>query len=394
MPGMIEISPRDGDIKKSRFDGDTILMKKINIILLFSLATIIFLRCNGDDNNITGSDGSVNIGPLSAGDPARNLEEFEVILEALRGELRIPGYSAAIAKNGQVLWAKGFGYANVEDRIKATPTTAYHLASLTKTFASTIIMKLVEEGDLDLESPVSDFGIELDNPDIIQVKHLFTHTSEGVPGSSFRYNGGRFALLDDVILGASGKSFCELLEEQIINLLGLERTVPNLLAFNVTMLTWPERVEFAEYLAQGYTSDGTEREAYPTYFGTAAGLISSVLDMAEYSIAIDENRFLKEETKALVFSPTISIHGEELPYGLGWFVQDLEGVRLAWHYGWWTTNSSLIIKVPERELTFVILANTDMLSRAFPGIGNGDIRVSVVALEFLNAFVFGDAILP
>lgn len=369
-------------------------MKKINLIILISLAAIVFLRCSEDDNNITGSNGSVKIGPISAGDPAQDLQEFEVILEALRGDLRIPGYSAAIVKNGQVVWAKGFGYANVEDRIKAAPATAYHLASLTKTFASTIIMKLVEEGDLDLESPVSDFGIELDSPGIIRVKHLFTHTSEGVPGSFFRYNGGRFGLLDDVILGASGKSFCELLEEQIINPLGLERTVPNLLAFNITMLTWPERVQFAEYLAQGYTSDGEEREAYPIYFGTAAGLISTVLDMAEYSIAIDENRFLMEETKAQVFSPTISTHGGELPYGLGWFVQDLEGVRLVWHYGWWTANSSLIIKVPERELAFIILANTDMLSRAFPNIGNGDIRLSVVALEFLNAFVFGEAKLP
>jgi hypothetical protein len=54
----------------------------------------------------------------------------------------------------------------------------------------------------------------------------------------------------------------------------------------------------------------------------------------------------------------------------------------------------LIIKVPERELAFIILANTDMLSRAFPGLGDGDVSVSVVALEFLNAFVFGEAMLP
>lgn len=81
--------------------------------------------------------------------------------------------------------------------------------------------------------------------------------------------------------------------------------------------------------------------------------------------------------------PAISIAAE--------VVQNYRGVKLVWHYGLWTANSSLIIKVPERELTFIILANTVMLSRAFPTIGNGDISVSVVALEFLNAFVFGEA---
>jgi CubicO group peptidase (beta-lactamase class C family) len=293
-----------------------------------------------------------------------------------------------------MVWAKGFGYANVEKRVTATPATCYHLASLTKTFASTIIMQLVEEGLLDLDDPVSKYGIELQSPSVVRVKHLLTHTSEGTPGAAFRYNGGRFGLLDDVIIGASGRTFCELLVERIIKPLELKYTAPNLLSPNNCLLTWPERVQFAEYLAQGYTSDGQNRQAYPDYFGVSAGLISSVVDVAKYSIAIDNNMFLREETKALVFSPTISINGQTLPYGLGWFVQNYRGVKLVWHYGYWTANSSLIIKVPERELAFIILANTDMLSRAFPNIGNGDISVSVVALEFLNAFVFGGAVLP
>src|SRR5678816_2807722 len=65
---------------------------------------------------------------------------FEKQLESLRQELKIPAYSAAIVKNQKVIWAKGFGYADVENKIPATEHTAYHLASLTKTFASTILM--------------------------------------------------------------------------------------------------------------------------------------------------------------------------------------------------------------------------------------------------------------
>jgi CubicO group peptidase (beta-lactamase class C family) len=366
--------------------------KTIHVIIFLCLLIFVLHGCS--DDSPTSPEGSVEIGPITAGDPAQNLQEFEAILERLRNQLKIPGFSAAIVKNRKIIWAEGFGYANVEDKKTATPTTAYHLASLTKTFASTIIMQLVEEGLLDLEAPVSDFGIEIQSSDTVRVKHLLTHTSEGIPGSFFRYSGDRFGLLDDVIVEASGRSFSELLVERIIEPLGLENTVPNLLNMIHCPLTWPERIEFAENLAQGYTSDGSERQAYPTYFGTAAGLISSVIDVAKYSIAIDNHVFLTEETQALVFSPAVSNNGATLPYGLGWFVQQYFGLKIVWHYGWWTANSSLIVKVPERDLTFIILANTDMLSRAFPTIGYGDISVSVVALEFLNGFVFGNAELP
>ena len=362
------------------------------LIIGLSLAAALFVACSGDDK--TNPVGPVYVGPIAAGKPAENLQQFEGILADLRGKLNTPGISAAIVKNRKMVWAKGFGYANVEKKVTATPATCYHLASLTKTFASTIIMQLAEEGLLDLDDPVEKYGIELQSSGVVRVKHLFTHTSEGTPGAVFSYNGNRFGLLDQVIAGASGRTFCDLLVERIIKPLELNHTAPNLLASNNCLHTWPERVQFAEYLAQGYTSDGQNRQAYPDYFGVSAGLISSVEDVAKYSIAIDNNMFLREETKTLVFSPTISVNGQTLPYGLGWFVQNYRGVKLVWHYGYWTANSSLIIKVPERELAFVILANTDMLSRAFPMIGNGNISVSVVALEFLNAFVFGGAVLP
>ena len=72
-------------------------------------------------------------------DSAR-IAHLETLLESLRQELKIPAYSAAIVKDQKVIWAKGFGYADVENKIPATEHTAYHLASLTKTFASTILM--------------------------------------------------------------------------------------------------------------------------------------------------------------------------------------------------------------------------------------------------------------
>jgi CubicO group peptidase (beta-lactamase class C family) len=367
------------------------MMKIIKSTIIFLCIAVVPLFGCGDDD---GDNSSNPIGPITVGEPARNLLEFENRLESLREDLRIPGYSAAIAKNGKIVWAKGFGLADILRNKQAAPTISYHLASLTKTFASTVIMQLVEQGLLDLEAPVSDFGIQLSSPGTIRIKHLFTHTSEGSPGAAYSYNGDRFGQLDRVVVGASGRTFGELVVERIIQPLGLTKTAPNNQDAANFQLSGLNRAQFEENLAQGYTSDGRSRQSYPSFFGTAAGLISSAIDVATYSIAMDNNMFLTEETKAQVFSPAISTNGATLPYGLGWFVQNYRGEKLAWHYGWWTANSSLIIKVLDRELTFVLLANTDMLSRGFPSIGNGDISVSVVAVEFLNAFVFGQAVLP
>jgi CubicO group peptidase (beta-lactamase class C family) len=116
-------------------------------------------------------------------DTAR-IAHFETVLESLRQDLKIPAYSAAIVKDQKVIWAKGFGYADVENKIPATEHTAYHLASLTKTFASTILMQLVQDGKVKLDDPVSKYGIVLESDGVIRVRHLFSHTSEGNPASS------------------------------------------------------------------------------------------------------------------------------------------------------------------------------------------------------------------
>src|ERR1041385_8383353 len=103
--------------------------------------------------------------------PSERIAHFETLLESLRQELKIPAYSAAIVKDQKVIWAKGFGYADVENKIPATEHTAYHLASLTKTFASTILMQLVQEGKVKLDDPVSKYGITLESDGVIRVRH-------------------------------------------------------------------------------------------------------------------------------------------------------------------------------------------------------------------------------
>src|SRR5262249_47906648 len=146
----------------------------------------------------------------------------------------------------------------------------------------------------------------------------------------------------------------------------------------------------ARTLAQPYQLDdkfNIVKGQYPTSFSVSAGLMSSVLDMARYDVAIDQNRFLTKETQQLAFTPMVSTKGEKLPYGLGWFTQNYKGTRLIWHYGYWTCNSSLILKVPDSNITFIPMANTDNLSRS-TGLGAGDVTSSPVGLAFLKTFIF------
>jgi CubicO group peptidase (beta-lactamase class C family) len=356
--------------------------------LFLIIICLLFIRC-GEDPPVVSLDES--LGFTSVGEPAQTLTEFESVLERIRTDLKIPGFSAAITKNRKIVWAKGFGYSNKAKAINATPETVYHLASLTKPLAATIIMQLIEENKLTLETPISDYGIELGTQGVIKVKHLLSHTSEGVPGTYYNYSGNRYAYLDDVISDVSGKTFCELLNEKIILPLNLDLTAANPFSPNNCL----QNDQVLEQLAQGYTPNGQYIMFYPTYFGSSAGLVSNVIDMSRFSIALDNDLLLGIESKELMFTPALSNNGHELPYGLGWFIDNNESVKIIWHYGYWEAISALIMKIPERELSFVILANTDRLSSTSQGIGSDeDVNHSVVAQEFLNAFVYGTAQLP
>jgi CubicO group peptidase (beta-lactamase class C family) len=116
--------------------------------------------------------------------------------------------------------------------------------------------------------------------------------------------------------------------------------------------------------------------------------------VARFSISIDEGLFLEPETWDSVFTPAVSNSGMTLPYGLGWFIYEHQGALLQWHYGYWTSNSSLIVRAPGRGLTFVVVANTNMLSRAY-GLGvDANVMRSDVARLFVDSYVLGDEPLP
>ena len=290
-----------------------------------------------------------------------------------------------------VVWEGSLGVADIQSQRPVTPTTQFHLASLTKTFASTIVLQLVEQGLVNLDDPVSNYGLTLPTSGIIQVRHLLSHTSEGVPGEQFRYNGDRFALLDHVIQRATGESFAMRVMERIVVPLALDRTAPNPLDPVAFAASGRDAMTYSAEMATGYGVDGLRRPVavgYPGSFSSAAGLVSTAREVARYSTALDAGQFLNPATRTLAYTPSRGADNRILPYGLGWFISTVSGHKLVWHYGYWTGNSSLIIKEPSRGFTFVVLTNSDQLSARF-NLGAGDLMSSTVAQAFVNAFVTG-----
>lgn len=322
---------------------------------------------------------------------AQTLAEFESQLESLRRQLGIPGMSAIVMVHDNIVWEGSLGVADIPSQAPVTPTTQFHLASLTKTFASTIVLQLVEQGMVALDDPIRNYGLNLPAPDTIRVRHLLSHTSEGVPGEQFRYNGDRFALLDAVIERATGESFAKRVVERIIRPLGLDQTAPNPLNSAAFAASGHEAATYIAAMAKGYGIDNSGRPvpvAYPASFSSAAGLVSTAREVARYSTALDAGQFLSASTRTLAYTPARRANHQALPYGLGWFISTVNGHTLVWHYGYWTGNSSLIIKEPSRGLTFVVLTNSDQLSARFR-LGAGDLMSSTVAQAFVNAFVLG-----
>ncbi len=345
------------------------------------------------------------------------LSDLERELEALRVRLRIPGMSAAVAEGERIVWTRGFGLANLERGTAAGPDTIYHLASLTKPYGSTVLLQLVDEHRLDLDAPVSRFGIAIERSRPVKVWHLLSHTSGEPPGMGYRYDGNAFGALTQVIERTTGRLFVQELVDRIIRPLGLAETAPNpgdpqgFWSLLVSLTVSAEDVERGRLL---FARSGLEREPieaalapgyarawgrwiWPTglngpmrpvphgfTLSTTSGLVASATDVVRFSMALDQGRLLSQSARARAWQVPVAPDGRSLPYGLGWFVQETRGHRLVWHYGHGLESSSLIVKIPERRVTFVVLANSDGLSRWRRLGDDADVTASPAATLFLN----------
>lgn len=357
--------------------------------------------------------------------PAARLAELRAELERLAEQFHVPGMSAALVHRRALAWSQGFGHADLEREIWAEPDTRYRLASVSKPFAAVLILQLVEQGKLSLDAPMKDFHLHhwfAPDPQRYQeqpilLRHVLTHTSEGVPGEAYSYSGNIYSDLTWVLEEVTRTAYPRLLQERIFDRVGMDRSVPGHVR--------PGTTELAE-LARPYRWDGKEHVPGtwqmmdpdpaldlagfdPVYHmpeemlaarkqllgegfvhlnavSAAGEMTSTVLDLAKFDVALDEDRLIRAESRALMFTPAVSSSGKTLPHALGWFVEEIAGRKVMWHYGWLPPCvSALYVKVPAAELSFILLANNDRLSESVAWTARG-VRASPFARAFLGAF--------
>ena len=170
----------------------------------------------------------------------------------------VPGAALIVIRDGKAVERHSWGLANIEDRIGATPSTNYRLASVTKQFTAAAILLLVQDDKLELDDKASRWLPSLPNAYAsVTIHHLLTHTSGAIdyedlippaataqvhdadvlrllitkdstyfkPGTSYRYSNSGYALLALIVERASGKSFATFLHERIFTPLGMNNTV-------------------------------------------------------------------------------------------------------------------------------------------------------------------------
>jgi CubicO group peptidase (beta-lactamase class C family) len=337
---------------------------------------------------------SAGPGAQSTGDREQRIALFTRYLEPLRIQAGIPGLSAAIASGGRIIWEGGLGFADLEARVAAAPHTPYRVASITKTATSTLVMQCVEEGRLNLDAPIRTYTTAV--PDLnATVRQVLAMASDAPAGSTYRYDGDRFTALTPVVEACTGVPYRVALAGRILERIGMSDSVPgqDLESVSVAASAAFDQAALQRYrdvlarIAKPYVvRDGrpTLSDYPPKAINASAGLVSTVRDLVRYDASLDARVLLSASTQLIAWTPFRLASGRDAPYGLGWFVQSTAAGRAIWHYGQWPTFSSLILKLPERDVTLILLANSDGLSSRFP-LTSGDVAVSPFARAFIQA---------
>ncbi len=323
---------------------------------------------------------------------------FEAYLEPLRVQAGIPGLSAVLVLDGDVVWERGFGFQNIEARVRATPDTPYIVGDLSQTIAAVLLLQCVEGRKLALDEPVRNYGVTLPDPGVT-VRQLLSHTSSTNANGTFRYDPERYAALTDVMTTCAPQPYRKSVSHRILEHLAMRDTVPGRDLQDPSVvpegLYDPAHLErygrVLERLAIPYRVDkrgrATRTELPVEGINASVGLVSTARDLARFDAALDTSLLL-DDTRAMAWTNAAgsTLSSAAAPTGLGWFVQNYRGERVVWHFGLIpNAYSSLVLKVPSRRLTVILLANSDGLNAPF-NLHTGDVTRSVFANLFLRLF--------
>ncbi len=312
-----------------------------------------------------------------------------------------------IARDGKVIFKRGYGLANYETGQPNLPTTVYPIASMTKAFTAMSIMMLKERGLLSLDDTIADYIPEfymgdqvtihqllrmtgglypmLDNP-IIWERISEFHTPYELleyfmyeplvfePGTQWAYCNSCYVTLGVIIETISGMSYRDFIKTNILDPLKMRRT-----SYDPYLVDFPRK-------AIGYDDLISDPPVvsillHPSVPFSAGGICSTVIDMFKWDQALYSERLVSAETLEDMFTPG---YGD---YGYGWYIDNLEVDgqlhKHIWHWGSYIGYHSYISRLVDDNVTIILLLNITA-----PDPGNQDqlrpIAKDVASIIFQN----------
>jgi CubicO group peptidase (beta-lactamase class C family) len=288
-----------------------------------------------------------------------------------------PGASVLVFRDGDVVLHKSYGFSNLEERVRATPSTHYRLASVTKQFTAAAILTLVDRGKLSLDDSIRRFLPTLPAyADPITIRHLLTHTGglpdyedfipEGTtrqlkdgdvlriieqrpapnfaPGSKYAYSNTGYALLALTVERVSGMTFADFLRENILRPAGMNTAV----AHEEGISTVPNR-------AFGYSREGdhwtrTDQSLTSAVLGDG-GIYASADELAHWLRGLEKGKFAEAAVPAVATDEP----GER--YGFGMAIDKHRGRSTVFHTGTTMGFRNALVRFPDQRLAVVVLTN-------------------------------------
>ncbi|MGH9827285.1 MAG: serine hydrolase domain-containing protein, partial [Blastocatellia bacterium] len=322
---------------------------------------------------------------------AAAIDSLESMIRAEMADKQLPALSIALVDDQHIVWAKGFGYQDPDNKIAATAQTVYRVGSVSKLFTDIAVMQLVEQGKLDLNAPVSTYIPEFhpENPfdKPITLRELMSHRSGLVreppaghyfdptepsleqtvlslnrtrlvyqPGTHTKYSNAGVATVGYVLQRVTGHPFAEYVKKAVLEPLGMKDS-----AFR------PEPA-LAKNLAKAYmwSYDGRTFEAPKFQLGMApaGSMYSTVTDLGRFLSALfAEGRarggqIVKPETLRQMWTPQFQANGKT-GYGIGFGISELDGHRRIGHGGAIYGFATILSGLPEEKLGVVAVTTVD-----------------------------------
>lgn len=319
---------------------------------------------------------------------------FEKDVERYARMIDLPAYALGVAEGGKLVFFKSAGFADSAGKETITKDHIFEIASVTKSLTSIALQQLEEAGKLSLNDPVDKFPNRLFTKERWNAQttlaHLVSHTSESTPpGSAFVYNGSKFNIVFNAFVAVNPMDSTEELTRPFT--IQLEKGIlkPLQMTHTLTRFTEQEHGDLRKWIAVKYSLDAVTHKYVPRpvnpagmQSGPGFGMMSSVQDLVRYSAAIGEERILPAERYRKITTPFYP----GSPQGMGWFTYSVAGVDLHWSYGYGDNSSALLLRVPQRNLSLILLSPANAHSAAAL-LGFGNPLLSPVVASFVRNYL-------